>query len=106
VANDRELKGHVIAFIDPVMMAAAQQVLFVDRGTTDGVREGNRFFVIEKRDRWQKSIDEPDAHEGFPFEVLAEMRVIEARPNTSTCLVTASVRELEIGAEVEMIKGY
>jgi hypothetical protein len=34
------------------------------------------------------------------------MRVIETRPHTSTCLVTASVMELSVGAEVEMVKGY
>jgi hypothetical protein len=106
VANEQELQGKVIAFLDPVILAASHQVVFVDKGATHGVKEGNRFFVVEKRDRWRKSLDEPDGREGFPFEVLAEMRVIEARPHTSTCLVTASVKELNIGAEVEMVKGY
>jgi len=106
VANERELKGHIIAFLDPVILAATHQVVFVDRGQTDGVKEGNRFFVIEKRDRWRKGREEPDDNGGYPFEVLAEMRVIEARPKTSTCLVTASVMELMVGAEVEMVKGY
>jgi hypothetical protein len=104
--NDRELKGHIIAFLDPVVLAAAYQVAFVDRGVRQGVREGNRFFVIEKRDTYRKSLDKDDDREGYPFEVLAELRVVETRPNTSTCLVTAAVRELEVGAEVEMVKGY
>jgi hypothetical protein len=106
VPNDRELKGHIIAFLDPVKMAATHQIAFVDRGSEQGVREGNRFFVIEKRDAYRKSLDKPDDRKGYPFEVLAELRVVEARPNTSTCLVTAAVRELEVGAEVEMVKGY
>jgi hypothetical protein len=106
VINDRELKGHIIAFLDPVILAATHQVVFVDRGETHGVKEGNRFFVIEKRDRFRKGREEPDDHQGYPFEVLAEMRVIETRPHSSTCLVTAAVMELTIGAEVEMVKGY
>jgi hypothetical protein len=106
VVNDRELKGHVIAFLDPVILAATHQIVFVDRGQTHGVKDGNRFFVIEKRDRFRKSQEEPDDREGYPFEVLAEMRVVETRPNTSTCLITASVMELAVGAEVEMVKGY
>ena len=106
VPNDRELKGHVIAFLDPIIIAAAHQVAFVDRGSEQGVREGNRFFVIEKRDAYRKSLDEPDDRDGYPFEVLAELRVIEARPNTCTCLVTAATRELEVGVEVEMVRGY
>jgi hypothetical protein len=106
VPNDRELKGHIVAFLDPIVMAAAHQIAFVDRGVRQGVREGNRFFVIEKRDTYRESLGEDDDRDGYPFEVLAELRVVEARPNTSTCLVTAAVRELEVGAEVEMVKGY
>ncbi|MBW2278637.1 MAG: LysM peptidoglycan-binding domain-containing protein [Deltaproteobacteria bacterium] len=106
VINDRELSGYIIAFLDPVILAATHQVVFVDKGETHGVKEGNRFFVIEKRDRWRKGREEPDDHEGYPFEVLAEMRVIETRPKSSTCLVTASVMELSVGAEVEMVEGY
>lgn len=104
--NDRELKGHIVAFLDPVVMAAAFQIAFVDRGKEQGVRVGNRFFVIEKRDSYRKSRDEKDDREGYPFEVLAELRVVETRPNTSTCIVTAAARELEVGAEVEMVRGY
>jgi hypothetical protein len=106
VANDRELKGHIVAIFDPVVLAAEHQIVFVDRGTEQGVRAGNRFFVIEQRDTYRKSLGERDDRKGYPFEVIAELRVVEARPNTSTCLVTGSVRELEVGVEVEMVKGY
>lgn len=106
VANERELKGHIVAIFDPVVLAAEHQIVFVDRGTEQGVRDGNRFFVIEQRDTYRKSLGQRDDRKGYPFEVIAELRVVEARPNTSTCLVTGSVRELEIGVEVEMVKGY
>ena len=104
--NERELKGRVVAFLDPTVLAATHQIVFVDRGRDHGVKDGNRFFVIEKRDKYRKSREEPDDNKGYPFEVLAEMRVIETRARTSTCLVTAAVRELEIGEQVEMVKGY
>jgi hypothetical protein len=106
VPNESELQGRIIAFLDPVILAAAHQIVFVDKGHEEGVREGNRFFVIEQRDRYRKSHDAPDDKDGYPFEVLAEMRVIEARPHTSTCLVTASTLELEIGGQVDMVRGY
>ncbi len=106
VVNEQELKGYVIAFLDPGIIAAAQSIIFVDKGSEQGVKEGNRFFVVEKRDNYRKSRDEEDDHEGYPFEVLSEMRVIEARPNTSTCVVTATVQELMVGVQVEMVKGY
>ncbi len=106
VVNEQELKGYVIAFLDPGIIAAAHNIVFVDKGSEQGVKVGNRFFVVEKRDNYRKSLDEEDNDEGYPFEVLAEMRVIEARPNTSTCIVTATVQELMVGVQVEMVKGY
>jgi hypothetical protein len=106
VVNGRDLEGHIIAFLDPVNMAAEHQIVFVDRGREDGVREGNRFFAVERRDRYRRSQDREDDRGGFPTEVLAEMRVIEARPHTATCLVTASALELSVGEKVEMVEGY
>ena len=94
VVNQETLKGNVIALLDPVQMAAEHHVVFVDIGTEQGVREGNRIFAVEARDNFRKSRDEDDDREDYPTEVIAELRVIEARPNTSTCLVTATVREI------------
>jgi len=106
VENENEMQGRIIAFLDPIILAGAYHIVFVDKGREDGVREGNRFLVIEQRDRYRRSLGRPDDEEGYPFEVLAEMRVIEARPRTSTCLVTASTLELEVGNLVDMVRGY
>jgi LysM domain len=106
VTNSKDMEGHMIAMLDPVILSASHQVVFVDRGLEDGVRDGNRFFAIEHRDNWHRSLDKDDAREGYPLEVVAEMRVIEARPHTSTCLITSSVREIEVGHVVQMRKGY
>jgi hypothetical protein len=106
LTNQKELKGYIIAHLDPTVLIAAHQIVFVDRGRDDGVREGNRFFAIKKRDFLRESQHKKDDHDGYPYEVLAEMRVLETRAKTSTCLITASTRTLEDGAEVEMVKGY
>ncbi|MCP4676675.1 MAG: LysM peptidoglycan-binding domain-containing protein [Deltaproteobacteria bacterium] len=106
VSNDRDLDGHLLAFLDPTVMAATHQIVFVDIGAQHGVKEGNRLFVVEKRDNWRKINDQDDDREGYPKEVLAELRVVETRPETSTCLITSAVRELEVGETVEMRKGY
>ncbi len=106
VINDRNLEGHLLAILDPVILTATHQIVFIDRGTSHGVRDGNRFFATEIRDNWRASRGEKDDREGYPKEVLAEIRVIEARPETSTCLITSTIRELEVGQKVELRKGY
>ena len=77
-----------------------------NRGTEHGVRQGNRFFAVEVRDRWKRSLGEDDAREGFPKEVLAEIRVIEVRPESSTGVITGAIRELHVGQKLEMRRGY
>lgn len=106
VTNTDDVKGHLVAFLNPINLSATHHVVFIDRGEKHGVQNGNRFFAVENRDGLRRINKEPDDREGYPEEVLAEIRVIETRPQTSTCLITSSIRELEIGQKVEMRKGY
>lgn len=104
--NNKDINGHIVAFLDPTELVASQHVVFVDRGEEHGVRDGNRFFAVQSGDSWRRSRQESDDRKGYPTEVLAELRVIEARPTTSTCIVLNAVRELEVGQIVEMRKGF
>lgn len=104
--NNADIDGHILAMLDPIVLAASQHIVFVDRGKEHGVQDGNRFFVVQSRDGWRKSRNEKDDRQGYPTEVLAELRVVEARAKTSTCLVLNAVRELEVGEKVEMRKGF
>jgi hypothetical protein len=104
--NNKDIEARLVAILEPNSLAADHQIVFVDRGLEHGVREGNRFFAVEVRDRWRASRGKADDREGYPTEVLAEIRVIEARPQTSTCVITSSIRELKVGQKLVMRKGY
>ncbi|MCU0661955.1 MAG: LysM peptidoglycan-binding domain-containing protein [Myxococcota bacterium] len=106
VPNEKNLNGRIVAFMDDGVLAGSEQIVFVDRGKADGVRQGNRFLAVEKRDKLRESEDKDDDREGYPTEVVAELRVIEARPHTSTCVVLGAVRELEVGEKVELRRGF
>lgn len=106
VRNNKTIKGELVAFLDPVVLAANHQVVFVNRGEKHGVRDGNRFFAVEQRDGLRRLNEQPNDMDGYPVEVIAEMRVIETRRATATCLITSAVRELEVGQKVEMREGY
>ena len=51
VPNTRDVKGSIIAFLDPGSLAALQQVVFVDKGAEEGVTQGNQRRASENRRR-------------------------------------------------------
>jgi nucleoid-associated protein YgaU len=128
VRNLRDITAHVLASVHPHNFFGANQVLFIDKGGPDGVLVGNRFFVIRKGDAWRRSLATPgagyrispeaenmpdvektpgthdEAH--YPDEVVGELRVLEVREKSSTCLVTESKAEIERDDVAVARKGY
>lgn len=111
----------------PHVFYGQEQVVFIDKGSKDGLKPGNRLFAIAKGDRWKRSLslaseyaaarpDEDglgieevrgsDRDEDYPEEVIGEIRVLRVREDTATCLVTSASRELEPGFQVVARKGY
>lgn len=115
--NEKSLSARVIATLRPRELLAEQQLIFVDVGSEQGVAMGNRFFLVEKGDRWRREIparpermgataDPKTDPDELPEEIVAEARVVDVRRNTSALLVTRSVREVAIGERAEMRAGY
>lgn len=115
--NDRELRAHIVAALRPRTLLGEQQVVFLDVGSTKGVQVGNRLFVLRQGDSWREELDSSALEPGvtveqtsppaeYPEEVVAEVRVVGVRPNTCAALVTASTREVSIGDQAQMRRGY
>lgn len=117
--NATDVQADVVATLRPLRLSADSQIVFVNAGQEQGVRLGNRFFVIRSGDEWQSSLlDEdldygqelPDAEtadeDQYPPEVTAEGRVVSVRPSTSTLLITRSLRAVEVGDRAEMRRGF
>lgn len=126
--NDTDVHAHVLASVYPHTFYGQEQVVFIDKGADDGVKVGNRFFVMRRGDAWRKSLasdvagsrialedDSPAAVQRvpagvadskLPAEVVGELRVLSTRKHTSTCLLTQSTREIELGDDVVSRKGY
>ena len=107
---------------------AQNQVVFLDKGEEDGLKPGNRLFIIRKGDGFHKTqpagsaakrialedespaaienITQPTDDKSLPEEVLAELRVINVKKATSMALVTLSRREIDIGDNAFARKGY
>jgi hypothetical protein len=116
-AGSRTISTHVAATLRPRELLGEEQVVFLPVGRDEGVRMGNRFFILHAGDTWREqlptapttsgaSVDSPNEPDQLPAEVAAEGRVVNVRPHSSTLLITRSVREVHIGDRAEMRQGY
>ncbi|MDH5671624.1 MAG: LysM peptidoglycan-binding domain-containing protein [Myxococcales bacterium] len=119
--NTANVVARIIATVRPRSLLSFQNVVFLDVGQGQGIKPGNRFFVVRKGDEWlEQSRDltgdtrelgsienappyDPDA---LPKEVVAELRVIKVRKDTTIALVTRSDTDLKHGDIAEMRKGF
>lgn len=128
--NRVDLKARVLTSTYPHLFFGQNQVLFIDRGSDDGLRPGNRLFIVRKGDSWRRTLKNAsdtarsrlrtDLHEEaqvertplkgderkFPEEVVGELRILRTREQTSIAIVTASSREIQPGDRAVAKKGY
>jgi hypothetical protein len=132
VRNAVELEGQVMAAFYPHVLFGQDQIVFVNRGSKDGLVPGNRLFVIAQGDPYRQTLpgagpyaadhveyegegpakSETDGakgrgdDKGYPLQVVGELRVLTVREGSATCIVTSSDREIERGQRVLVRKGY
>ena len=127
VRNQKDVNAAVLASVYPHNFYGQNQVVFLDKGDLDGLKVGNRLFVIRRGDAWHKSLasdvaglrialesDSPAEIEKppvvndarAPLEVIGELRVLTTRQHTCAALVTQSTKEIELGDSAVARKGY
>lgn len=104
VRNAAAVAGNIILTFDYVEMLGEYHYVVIDRGSRDGVAPGNRFLVRDKGDG-RYEVDEDDL-EDFPFENFGEILIIETRDTNCLGIVTYVIREISVGAPVDMLPGY
>jgi hypothetical protein len=129
--NAADVRGSIVATIQPRELIGQNMVVFINRGTNDGVRPGNRFFILRRGDAWRQSltiseqqataggsmdrdgdghVDAPPgrgrADRNLPDEVVGEVLVVQVRPQSSTAVMTSTAVEAEVGDAVQMRRGY
>jgi hypothetical protein len=125
-----DVSARVLTSMYPHEIMGKDQLLFIDRGSQDGLVAGNRLFVLRRGDTWRHTLstasnlsrltmnlDQPEwippsettplggEDEDFPIEVVGELRVIRAHKYSSLVLVTASKVEIEPGDQAVTRKG-
>ena len=127
--NDADVAGKIIANVHAQSLFVAHQVVFVDIGSKEGVKAGNRLQIRRQGDGWDRSlvsgrggrlriaieqqstaaveyIPTPREADALPEELDAELRVVTVRDHSAMCVVTTARREIEPGDPVFLRKGY
>lgn len=106
--NKVELQGTIVALVGDEELIGQNQVVFVDRGSDDGVEVGNRMFVVRRGDAYgEKRSAEPEVGQDdrrFPARAIGEIVIVEAGKKVSTAMVTLALREFGVGDGVMMRK--
>jgi len=100
--NEGEVRGRVIGGQVPVLsMFGENQVVFVDKGSADGVKEGNTFKVLRAGDPYGEA-NLPVWDSSLPIETVGELLIVDVKERASAALVLRSLREVVIGDRIEM----
>jgi hypothetical protein len=128
--NQAELSVRVLNSLYPHVYLAQNQLVFLDRGSEDGLAPGNRLLVVRRGDAWRQSLktttdmarqramlhsnEEAQVEltplrgdpKNFPDEIIGELRVLRTERFSAIALVTASSREIAPGDRAVAKKGY
>ena len=106
--NEVELQGTLVALVGGEQLIGENQVVFLDRGSEDGLRVGNRLYVVRRGDArgtttsYFEGIGQNDQR--FPARAIGEVMVVETGKKVATALVTLSLQEFGVGDRVLMRK--
>lgn len=93
-----DLDGTIVARMSSEKtLASIGETVFIDRGRADGVRVGNSFYVIERRDE-VLDLRKPDMD--LPPSVIGRIVVVRVDDYSATAVVTDANRSLPDGAEI------
>jgi hypothetical protein len=128
--NDVDVQAHVLASLHPNEFFGQNQVIFIDKGDSSGLKPGNRLFIVRRGDAWRRSLVTPGAgwrvsaddetpmppmentpgprrdEDKYPDEVVAELRVLSVKKESAVCIVTQSRLEIELNDLAVARKGY
>ena len=128
VRNEVDITAQIMASVKLHEFFGQNQVVFVDKGAEDGLKVGNRLFVMRRGDGWRQTLVTSTSalriavestspadidhvrrardESKYPQEVTAELRIVSLHQHSATCIVTQSAHEIELGEIAVARRGY
>jgi len=98
VSSDAPLDGYVIASLSGNKNLSKGDILYIDKGTKDGVVSGRSLKVLRNRDVARDPVSGKKVE--LPPLDIGSIVVIKADKNTSSCIVIKSLRTILTGDRV------
>jgi hypothetical protein len=111
--NTADVSGIIVQAVNPQLSTFGEaNEVFIDKGSADGVQDGNTFAVVRHGDGLTNVLVTMSYAEGAggaeaanvktPDEAVGLLLVVDTKEHLSTAIVVKSVRELQQGDVVEM----
>ncbi|MCA3011692.1 MAG: peptidoglycan-binding protein, partial [Myxococcaceae bacterium] len=98
--GEREVKGGaIIKSVNSTTAMGESFFVIIDRGADDGVKLGNFFTISRSGDLGdvQRFFKPADNDPTLPAEVVGRCIAVDVKSRATTCLITNSLRELNLG---------
>ena len=92
-AKPKDISGYILEVVDGRTINAQTDIVYLDKGSADGVDAGDRFVIYAKPQK-----------RTYPKPVLGEAQVFIVKEHTATAVVQKSTNYIERGNEVEFKK--
>ena len=107
VASDVSVESLIVASFAPRGMLTEQDFVVLSRGARDGLKVGNRSYVIRKGDGYRPRMERgPAFDDGYPKEVVAQLLVVDVHDEAAVAWVEKSTKEIQVGEHAETRRGY
>lgn len=92
------INGYIICGKHDLTIYGENDIVYVDRGSNEGVQVGNTFVIYKDR----KPVEDPVTHRmlNLPKEILGKLLIIKVQADTATAIITKSVKEISIGDKI------
>ncbi len=96
IDNAAKVKSTIVTGYDPTLFYGPSYIVYLDKGSKDGVDKGALFSVYRRGDGLD-NLDSDVDEEQLPFELVGELVVVRVLDNTSVALITKSLTGLTAG---------
>ncbi len=97
-SSEQQIEGYIVATQENLNLIGEGQIVYIDRGTSDGITEGNIFTIYRPAKKLKEVISGEEVES--PIEIIGKLVVVKARENVSTALITKSKKEITKGDHV------